>query len=60
MNRKEFLNSVFRYGIAGSILLLTGFLFVRRKVTSSNQCTENVACKKCRKYSECKLPEKEN
>ncbi|MGF7138291.1 hypothetical protein [Roseimarinus sediminis] len=60
MDRKEFLNQVFRYGILGAIVLLTGFLFLNRKVErSSEACAANFACKNCGKYSACNLPEKQ-
>ena len=58
LSRKEFINKIFRYGLVGSLALLTGFLLVKRKVTIESTCTENFACKSCKKYSKCTLPEK--
>lgn len=58
LSRRNFIQSFFRYGILGGILLLLGFIVLKRKVTVENTCTENFACKNCNKYSACRLPEK--
>lgn len=58
MNRKQFIQSFFRYGILGGIMVLIGFILLKRKVSIESRCNENFACKNCNKYSACSLPEK--
>ncbi len=57
MDRKDFIAKCFRIGILGGVLMLLGFIFIRRKVTVDN-CTDNFACASCKKYSDCSLTEK--
>lgn len=59
MNRKQFIDKIFRYGIVGGFVLLAGYLLLKREVTvGGTNCPENVACKSCKKYKACTLPEK--
>ncbi len=59
MKRKEFIDNIFRYGIIGGLVLLFGFLLLKREVkTSGSSCPENLVCKSCKKNSTCNLPEK--
>jgi len=55
LNRKQFIQSFIRYGILGGILVLVGFILMKRPVTVENTCTENFACKNCKKYSKCNI-----
>ena len=55
MNRRKFIQSFFRYSILGGILVLTGFILFKRRVTLESSCTENFACKTCKKYNKCEI-----
>lgn len=33
MNRKQFIDKIFRYGIVGGFVLLAGYLLLKREVT---------------------------
>lgn len=59
LTRRKFIQSFFRYSILGGIMLLFGFILLKRKITVESRCTENFVCQSCKKYSKCNLPEKE-
>ena len=54
LTRKDFI----RFGIVGIFIALGGFLLMKREVTVVTTCTDNFACKNCKKFSNCNLPEK--
>lgn len=59
MKRKVFINSIFRYGILGGMLLLAGFLLIKRNIKPSGRsCADLKICRNCKKFNACTLPEK--
>ncbi|HOO83961.1 MAG TPA: hypothetical protein PLS94_05320 [Prolixibacteraceae bacterium] len=59
MKRKEFIDNVFRYGMLGGLVLLTGFLLLKRNVkTEGRSCADLKICRNCKKFEACTLPEK--
>jgi hypothetical protein len=59
MKRKAFIENIFRYGLFGGLVLLTGFLLFKREVKPSGRsCSEMKLCSNCKKYQVCTLPEK--
>ena len=55
LSRRNFIQSFFRYGILGGILVLLGFILLKRKVTVDSTCTNDFVCKTCNKYSACTI-----
>lgn len=59
MRRKEFIDKIFRYGILGGLVLLAGFLLLKRNVQpSGHSCADLKICRNCKKFEVCTLPEK--
>lgn len=57
MERRDFINSIFRNIILTGILIFSGYLIFREK--SEKTCEFDFACKKCKNLSSCDLPEAE-
>lgn len=55
MNRKEFLNSLMRYGIVAMMLGLVAFFLLKRETTGEQACNSDFACSRCRKQGKCEI-----
>jgi hypothetical protein len=58
MNRKEFINTVGRYGILALLALLAAFLLTNRKTTVEEVCTNDGRCGGCSKRDNCTIEKK--
>lgn len=58
MNRKEFINSAFRYGMLTVIVGLVAFLATNRKTTPEPVCDNDFACGRCSKRENCTIEKK--
>ena len=59
MNRRAFIQGLFRSGILGIFALMTGILAYKGKITRESECGLDFQCKACRKVKDCSLPESE-
>jgi hypothetical protein len=55
MERREFIKTITQKLILSGILLLTGYLLLKKK--SGSPCEFDFVCKKCKNLNSCTLPE---
>jgi hypothetical protein len=55
LTRKEFLNTLARYGFLALIAFLAAFLITNRKTRVEEECTNNFYCRDCTKQDICKI-----
>lgn len=60
INRKEFLNSIARYGLAAMMLGLVAFFLLKRETTMQQACSNDFACTRCNKQGKCEIEKKLN
>ncbi|MCK5135928.1 MAG: hypothetical protein KAR19_09105 [Bacteroidales bacterium] len=57
MDRRDFINRIFRGGLLASLAVISGILFSRRQVALQDDCFDDFQCRNCRKLNNCTLPE---
>jgi len=53
MNRRNFIDRIFRGLMAGGLLAVSGFLTYRRKTAGSDSCTYLPVCDRCNLFTGC-------
>jgi len=57
MNRKQFIDTVFRYSLLAGVFALIAMLFRKNKIVlTTDLCSGSEQCKKCNKISACTAP----
>ncbi len=59
MNRRKFFEEIIRYVILAIIGIVSGAALIKGRNVQAGSCPPDMICQRCRKVSECTLPEKE-
>lgn len=59
MDRKEFIQNIFRFSILGLMAVIVGIFISRDKIRAGSECPVSYACRSCGKLNKCALPEAE-